>query len=220
MATTDGKPQGNANGLDLEFVIKSFEEAHPEKDKVIMDHYLVGYAEITRFFEVMGSLFGFVVKDMKEKMGILHKHKESNYKENFQTIQSMIAYELEEKLTDVKSPDGLPSGSRTLLRLHRSLEFIAELLRSIKESESDAKVSSLASTVYSETLAKHHPWLIRKAAGLAMYTLPSRKQFMETSFKLPAEEAEKVLPDFLKVTKSIYDEIQELYAKHNLLNLP
>ena len=41
-------------------------------------------------------------------------------------------------------------------------------------SSDHEKASTIASTAYSETLSNYHLWLIRKAANIAMYTLPSR----------------------------------------------
>lgn len=41
-------------------------------------------------------------------------------------------------------------------------------------SDSD-KTSSCCQDAYNKTLAKHHPWVIRKAAVVAMYTMPTRE---------------------------------------------
>lgn len=64
----------------------------------------------------MGSIFGFISKDVKEKMDILYELlRESN---SFTTVKGMIEYEKNNKLLEKK---GHVSGSRTLLRLHRGL---------------------------------------------------------------------------------------------------
>jgi len=216
---TMSRTKANEHGLDLELVIKEFQASHPEDD-VMLDHYNVAFSEIARFFEVMGPLFGFVAKDVREKVGVIEHHKKTRFVEHFESVQSVIAYETGANLTKKKSEDGLPSGSRTILRLHRALEFITELLKKVEYGKDEDHVSSLAGEAYNATLAKYHPWLIRKAAGLAMYSLPSRKKFMATSFQQTAEEAERIIPHFLEISKKVHDTIQRLYSDHDLLMLP
>ncbi len=51
---------------------------------------------------------------------------------NFISVQSMVNYEVTNNLTRCKVLEGrVPSGSRTLLRLHRALEFILSFMREI-----------------------------------------------------------------------------------------
>lgn len=215
------KTSRTANGLNLELLVAEFNLCHPEKDTVLIDHYIKAFTEIARFFECLGPLFSFVAKDVREKVGILTKHREGQSAEHFKTMKSMMEYELENGLTESKSAEGLLSGSRTALRLHRSLAFISDLLRKVSAcTDDDAKVSVIAHEAYSNTLAKFHPWIIRKAAGLATYALPHRKRFMETSFKQSEEEAQEILPRFLDISDTIHDEVEELYAKHDMLMLP
>lgn len=67
----------------------------------------------------MGSIFGFICSDVKEKIEILRKlSKVSNESEYFSTVKRMIDYEKKNGLLDKKE---YTSGSRTLLRLHRGL---------------------------------------------------------------------------------------------------
>lgn len=67
----------------------------------------------------MGTVFGFVSKDLKQKMDLLGDFL-SNEKisDNFQSVKNMIEYE---KNNDLLHKKGYTSGSRTLLRLHRGL---------------------------------------------------------------------------------------------------
>ncbi len=51
---------------------------------------------------------------------------------NFISVQSMVNYEVTNNLTTSHVNHGrTPSGSRTLLRLHRALEFILSFMREI-----------------------------------------------------------------------------------------
>lgn len=72
-----------------------------------------------RFFTLMGTVFGFVSKDLKAKMDILIEFlKDSEQSENYYSVKKMIEYEKEKELLNKKDH---VSGSRTLLRLHRGL---------------------------------------------------------------------------------------------------
>ena len=52
-------------------------------------------------------------------------------------------------------------------------DFIARLIDNLTTMEG-AAMSNAAARAYEETLAHYHPWLIRKAVGVAVYALPSR----------------------------------------------
>ena len=40
-----------------------------------MDEYIKAYKELSRFFRLLGSAFGFVAQDVDDKIGILEKHR-------------------------------------------------------------------------------------------------------------------------------------------------
>ena len=111
-------------------------------------------------------------------------------------------------------------GSRTLLRLHRALEFITLFLRQIQNSADDTKLGDIGSTAYLLTLSKHHTWIIRKGVGLALYILPTKAQLME---RLSDQHVPVMNEEFGQVVDSIqpvYDIVQKLYMDSNILNLP
>ena len=61
-----------------------------------------------------------------------------------------------------------PSGSRTLLRLHRALKMVAQLLHKISINAHNGRMSSIAYDSYQESpMPAHHPWVVRKAIGAA-----------------------------------------------------
>ena len=129
----------------------------------------------------------------------------------------MVKYEVDNDLTDQKKK---ASGCRTLLRLHRALEFISSLLTKIRVTDNSCKFSKEATEAYDTTLAKFHPWVIKKAVHVAMYTLPDR-QNMLGKMKIPDTEdgmgKVQVLTDQLN---AVYGITQELYASNSLLDLP
>lgn len=168
-------------------------------------------------FSILGSVFGFVTADVVEKIGILREYRRSEISEKYVTIQSMIQHEVETNTTNNKKK---ASGARTLLRLHRALEFTARLMKDLKVADEHEKMSHITKTAYDDTLAHFHPWLIRKGVHVAVYTLPSRKHFLE---KLKVDDHEKAKDLLAKVSdlqKDIHCITEELYAKEKLLDLP
>lgn len=71
-----------------------------------------------RFFQLMGTVFGFVSSDVRSKIEILEVHRQKENAEQFETFAKMMEYEKSSSLLDKKD---YVSGSRTLLRLHRGL---------------------------------------------------------------------------------------------------
>lgn len=209
------------DGFDLQFVTECFKDSLSGEDgrQVLLRKYIEGFKEIDRFFRMMGTLFGFIAKDITEKCRILNEHK-AEHPDHFSTVQSMLEYEVTNNLTTCKTQSGLLSGSRTLLRLHRSLQFFAKFLDKVAEIEDDAKCSDVASDVYGKTLGEFHPWLIRQAAYLAMRSLPLKKDLIENYVKQSHEEAKELVPLLVKSMLEVYDIIQALYEEKSLLTLP
>ena len=170
-----------------------------------------------RLLKLLGTVFSFVNSDVVEKIGILKEYRSSELGEEYKTIQSMINYEVQTKTTNNKKK---ASGSRTLLRLHRALDFITDFMKNVRAAEMDAKLSGIGAQSYDRTIAKHHPWLIRKGVHLAVYTLPTRIQFME---KLKVEDqahTEELLGKVAELGHKIFEIVEKLYADNNLLDLP
>ena len=171
-----------------------------------------------RFFELFGTVFGFVVSDVSSKLSILREHRASNCSPHYITVQSMVDFEVDSGITKVKAK--LPSGSRTLLRLHRALEFIILFIRRIQEAENGAKLSELASDAYTTTLSKYHPWLIRKGVAIALYTLPTKDQLIERLSMEDPTQTSEALSNIVTSLQPAYDTVQKVYVDNSILNLP
>lgn len=189
-----------------------------EEDDVFVDAYLEAFKELYKFFSLMGTVFGFVSSDVKEKVEILEKYRQQQPNaDKFETIKRMMEYERDAELLSKKD---YVSGSRTLLRLHRGLDFIYVFLKRLGElANADDKTNCVCQTAYNETLAQFHPWLIRKGATVAMYALPNRDQLLE-KVCVDAGTAIRELPRMLTVARQVYDRTQNLYTKYELHALP
>ncbi|XP_055686650.1 ceramide-1-phosphate transfer protein [Lutzomyia longipalpis] len=187
-----------------------------QEDDVLMDDYLSGYKELNKFFQLMGKVFGFVSSDVKSKVEILEEFRTKESKENFISFQKMITYEKDNGLLEKKD---YVSGSRTLLRLHRGLDFIREFLRQLGELNPDDKTGTCCQNAYNATLANFHPWLIRKGVSVAVYGLPTRDNLLDRVCR-DKNVAIEALPRTLEILKNVYDRTQSMYTAHDLHGLP
>lgn len=165
----------------------------------------------------MGTVFKFVDADVVEKVEILREYRKSDLGEHYKTVNSMIDYEVASKATNNKKK---ASGSRTLLRLHRALEFISDFLKEVKQAGEEEKLSGVCSKSYYRTLSKHHPWIIRKGVDVAVYTLPTRKQFIDKLKITDVHEAEKLLESCADLGMKIFNVVEGIYTTHDLHGLP
>jgi len=154
-----------------------------------------------RFCSRLGTLFGFVVNDLQDKIGRLNALVADD-EEHFSTVQNMIIYETSNNILRKGT-----SGSVTLLRLHRGLgngvpirmfffcfthtlfisEFIILFMSKLLKLKPTESTTSAAQEAYNKTLAKHHSWLIRNAARLSMNLLPCQSTLyhqVSNSFQL------------------------------------
>ncbi|XP_077994479.1 ceramide-1-phosphate transfer protein-like [Glandiceps talaboti] len=202
------------NGFDLVKVLREVEACHPEENVILLTEYLAAYLELVRFFDLLGPIFSFVARDLKGIIYTLQRHQISEYKEHYRTVQSMVQYEVNNNLINRRSPTGLRSGTNMLIRLHRPLQFIIEFMREFCKS---VRIASLAMKVYNKTLAKYHIWIVRKAARIAVYTLPGRKALMETLCKQEPEKVVELITPVTDAIQIVYDEVQDLYSQYKLL---
>lgn len=98
------------------------------------------------------------------------------------------------------------------------VEFVYEFLHKLAALKENDPTHYCCKDAYESTLAKYHPWVVRKAANVAMYTLPSQKELLKRVCQDVPKTIE-ILPQMLMKTKIVYDRIQVLYTQNNLHNL-
>ncbi|XP_060518525.1 ceramide-1-phosphate transfer protein [Cylas formicarius] len=203
---------GDITKFDLKLVHDKFSAALIEDDDIDIELYLESFQELDKFFNLVGSMFRFVSNDLKEKSNHL---KELKYK----TVKMMIQHEKENNLLNKK---GYVSGSRTLLRIHRGLDFIRLFLKKLSELEDQETTSKACKEAYDLTLTHHHSFLVRTSAHLAMYTLPTRGELLQRvcGKEEDVKQTLEILPNTLIATSVVYTRIDTLYSLHDLHNLP
>ncbi|XP_061590682.1 ceramide-1-phosphate transfer protein [Cololabis saira] len=205
----------------LEEVLDTFRLCLSQDKEVYLEHYVAGWRGLIKFLNSLGSVFGFISKDAVNKIQILVSYLNGESGSHYVTVQSMVTYELQNELVDLTKRGSHPeSGCRTLLRLHRALRWLELFLERLRTSTEDDKTSVMCAEAYNESLAQHHPWLVRKAAGMAFCVLPGRPAFLEVMNVGSPEQVVAMLGEALPLISEVYQVTEELYSKHNLHELP
>lgn len=179
--------------------------------------YINSYEHINIFFNLMGTLFSFVSKDLQAKVDILQSYLADG---NFETVRTMFEYERDNGLLEKR---GYISGSRTLLRLHRALDFIRMFLKRVGDLRDGDGTAQACREAYDATLAAHHTFVVRNGARVAMYALPTRQHLFVKVCCGDAElikESLQLLPTTLDTMASVYDKVDVMFTKYNLHHLP
>ena len=136
------------------------------------------------------------------------------------TLQWMIKHEMELKVERENHKHHFVSGSRSLLRLMWFLDFIYHLMHNLT-SEPDKELSESAQSAYDVALAPHHPWVLRKTIGGAIYFLPHRAHFLHNLDPEATEETViKRLVEFLDCMNPVRLYLWKHYEALHITDLP
>ena len=221
-----GQDDGDVNSEEfkLENLHKYFSECLQEDGGLLIDSYVLGYGEIYKFLCLLGTVFGWVAADIHQKNIVLRAHREGENAEAYRTVQTMIRHEEETKLVKVNAKhQKCTSGARNLLRLHRALAYIIAFLECLPEMPDEEKCCPHSQAAYKKTLAKHHPWVVQKAALLAMNMLPTKQGLIKKTCgedEVAYKEAARMLPEAIKAMKVVYDKTHQIYEERKLLDIP
>ncbi|KAL1242858.1 Ceramide-1-phosphate transfer protein [Trichinella spiralis] len=208
-----------------------FRQCREVEESIHLSTYLLAYEELNKktyveknffyaqFFAILGSIFSFVTSDICSKMKILCDCVHSENAVHYYSVKTMLDYE--KGLGMLEDPNSSANnGSRTLLRLHRALLFVVRFIDSVRQSTSD-NIIPLAKAAYDSTLANYHPWIIRRAVHLALYTLPTRRELLRHLLgNEDANNAEQYLDALMLECNTVYDVVEKLYSERKLLQLP
>lgn len=206
--------------FDLQLVVDGFNQCKGADGQLYMDGYLRAYSEVNKFLQILGTVFSFVSHDIQKKVTILQCYRKGGAGDYYFSIQSMIEYERENHLLTSSDQQ---SGSRTLLRLHRGLEFVMGFFSEILKASDTSGLGSVASELYGRTLAKHHNWVLAKTAGTLLLMMPNKQTIVERvtgGSRAVREHNEALMPRAIEVMTSVYNLTQKLYEDYDLLDLP
>uniref|UniRef100_A0A0N4ZMA0 GLTP domain-containing protein n=1 Tax=Parastrongyloides trichosuri TaxID=131310 RepID=A0A0N4ZMA0_PARTI len=207
--------------FNLSTVTKNFTDSLMEDNEdVCLAAYINAYKELNKVFRLLGRIFSFVESDVVNKLEILSTCLK-NKPDSYVTVKTMLEYEC------FNQEKPLDQGSRTLLRLHRALNFIILFVNGLIESHYEGTpMSTIVKDVYDKTLAEYHGFFIRKSVGLAVYTLPTTDEILRGFFgipegeKIPTKKIHNEAQDFHGASHMVYYRVQQAYLRENLLDLP
>ncbi|OQV23720.1 putative Ceramide-1-phosphate transfer protein [Hypsibius exemplaris] len=206
------------DGFDAAKVLGSFAKASAEPG-VDVASYLVGFAELARFNDMMGTLFATMASDIREQIKILEAFRNSPQGEHYRTVESTIEYE-EQEPHRLEPKAKQPSGSRTILHLNRTLDFFRQFVSKMTVMADEDKLSTVCQPAYKATLGKYHSWLLSKAAGIAISTLPTKIQLYERVSLYPYDETVELTAKMVETMDKTFSLIDDLFAKRSLQSLP
>jgi len=212
-----------ATDFSLQKLHSHFHMCYDTAVELSIADYILGYREVYKFLTLLGSVFTWVASDVHNKLEVLQKYNTGDDKLKYQSIKGMLDYEVEQNMINRNKKDD-PSGSRTLLRLHRALEYVVAFLAKLDDLEEADKCAPISRIAYEATLQKYHVWPIQKAAKLAMGLLPTKGGLVQKVCKEDSPEARsKVEADFTKAVASmrkVYTQAQVYYEEKDLLDIP
>lgn len=232
-------------------LVERFRECEVHSRDVPITAFVSGCEEVKKIVYSLGAAFSIASADITEKNGVLHARlkeleaqahsrgheapradaatSSSATGDATHTVDVRVRFTLQWLVLDEmrrgvhkRNDREYVSGARSLLRLMWFLDFLQALIGRLV-SDTDAKeLRACAQEAYDEALAPHHPWVLRKTIGAAMYLLPSKDSFMTTlagDASSPAELRPK-LREFLAVMNPVRTALWAFYDAHGIRDLP
>ncbi|XP_061447051.1 glycolipid transfer protein domain-containing protein 2 isoform X2 [Rhineura floridana] len=214
-------PQDQSNEFHIKHMQRAFTASLMPSGQILIWEYLSGWKELIKFMDSLGAAFGLISRETQTKIAIMQQHQNGPQGPHYHTLQSMVNFELAKGLVGFQSlPAGhLPSGCRTLLRLHRALKWLELFLHKLGTSE-DRDPSQMCADAYREALAPYHSWWVRQVASLAFMALPSRQDLYHIICLEEERKARTILQATVHSIARVYNITHEVYAAHGMLDLP
>ncbi|XP_062871102.1 ceramide-1-phosphate transfer protein, partial [Trichomycterus rosablanca] len=192
---------------------------------VLIEPYLQSWEELVKFMEALGPMIRFFTYKVEEKIALIRQlaHEDSTHHPSghaYHSVHSMLEVELQRGVVSFDREK--PSGSRTLLRLHRSLLWLQLLLEKLWAGPGPGALSlgEACDEAYSEALARYHPWLLQWAARLAFAALPNHTLLLDMVCVTSHQEAEPIIRSIVTAIKEVRHRTHAELEKRNMLELP
>lgn len=189
------------------------------------DRFSAAMQEVVKLFELLGSAFAFVKRDIDSKIAIIDEYAERDPR-NFAHLHDAVCFEMKND-TARQAPTMPRSCSRTILRLMWALKFAGLLLDGLFLAFDPA--SSLPPTsrtlkwavarAYGEALAEHHSWTMRKAVRSACMLLPTKESFI-ARIGIDHDGRDESLRRLSSSMSPLVTRMYAFYETNELLDLP
>ena len=67
--------------------------------------FFLGYDELYKFLNLLGTVFGWVATDVYNKMETVRGHRKGDHAAKYETVQTMLAHEIETNMIKPKARD-------------------------------------------------------------------------------------------------------------------
>lgn len=205
--------------------------------------------EIRNLVLDLGGVFSFAASEIRDKLAVVRARAAEMRSETgapVVTVQALVAWEVA-RHTERRHEHTDASAARSVLRLMWLFDFVHELLAILlpaanaaepaaaaaaaghavtvahapADPPSERSLGACARAAYAETLAQHHPALLRQAVYAATLLLPSRGTFLRLlEDGRPHEELEPALRDFVSALSVVRDALWAFFRERGLLSLP
>ena len=82
------------NTAGLQIGLKLLSECIDSEGRILLSKYIIGYEELYKFLNLLGTVFGWVSTDVDAKLDVLREHRKSEASANYQDVRSMLKYEV------------------------------------------------------------------------------------------------------------------------------
>eukprot|EP01099_Mayorella_cantabrigiensis_P008333 TRINITY_DN77_c0_g1_i1.p1 TRINITY_DN77_c0_g1~~TRINITY_DN77_c0_g1_i1.p1 ORF type:complete len:228 (-),score=46.36 TRINITY_DN77_c0_g1_i1:45-671(-) len=187
-------------------------------DDYTAESFVKALKEFNKIFDAFGAAFYIVQSEVASKVETIESFQNKINGESFVGLKEMIQLEIKHNLTQTgKYP---PNGTRTVIRLVRTLEFFIRMLSNLRANHAaEDCVYYAASEAYSTTLYQYHTWAVRTAASAALYACPY-KSVLFTHVGVQEDNVNEEVTHFIDMVQPIVDNLNAFYTKHDLHNVP
>lgn len=206
--------------------------------------FLGAMKEVMKLFELFGTAFLFVRRDIQSKVTILEGLLQENGRQ-WSSLKEGVDMEVREGIVEDKE---VRSGTRELYRLMWVNKFILSIMTEMdmafkkdegilkkgvggKEKKGFWKSGNLSTgsggegitmrvcmgNAYEIALAEHHSWSVRKTVHAALYFLPSSKEAFLERMGVVRGKRYEYLERLQKCLRPVNEEMYRYYEKNNLL---
>jgi len=148
--------------------VRSFANVPVTEQGVDTASFLEASDGLVKLFDLLGSgVFGFVQADIKGNIeGVRSRYRDA----------SQLSATLED-LVRSETSEGLRNGTACLIRLTRGLMFLCKALQHMQKDPS-VELHVCFKRSYDEVLGRHHSFVVRSLAGVAVRAVPYRRDFI------------------------------------------
>ena len=181
-----------------------------ESEEIDITDYLKIFEYLQQFLKLVGlnwlardtKLKSKIVQDLRKKKGLL-----------YETVNSVLMFE---KMTETSK--GHLSGTNNLLRLHRILEFVMELLTSIEGLGESERIGKAVKEGYRKSLMLHDSCCLRTFNLIAIHHLPQKsklttKLILQTPENLNFAENRSRVRTNLAMARDLMKAVEEKMSK-------